>query len=356
MVDNLFDAVVIGASAIGSRTAKLIAGNGYNVLVIEEHKKIGLPSKCTGLVSHRLLEQLPNLPKKIIINKIKSARFFSPNGNSLELKSKKQVYVIDRTALDNFLFNEAKDSGVEIRTGERFESFRLMEDYVKIKTNKKIYHSKILIGADGVNSLVRKYSKLGYPKNVVFGLQTTVKGNFDSEFVELWFGSSVAPNFFAWVVPENNYTARVGLATDSNPMKFYNSFLKKRVDYIGRPNTTGIIRYGLMKETSFDRVMLVGDAALQTKPFSGGGIIYGLIASEICADAVIKALKKNRFDKKFFKQNYDRKWKEKLSLPIIKGLMLRKIFNKLPDKGLSSLFYFTGYVKRFLEKWDMDLL
>jgi Trk K+ transport system NAD-binding subunit len=36
MVDNLFDAVIIGASAIGNRTAKLIAGNGHNVLLIED--------------------------------------------------------------------------------------------------------------------------------------------------------------------------------------------------------------------------------------------------------------------------------------------------------------------------------
>jgi len=356
MVDKLFDAVVIGASAIGSRTAKLIAGNGHNVLLIEEHKKIGLSSKCTGLVSSRLLELLPNLPKKIIVNQIKSARFFSPSGNCLELKSKNPAYVIDRAALDKFLFNEAKNSGVETRTGERFESFRLMEDHAKVKTNKKIYHSKILIGSDGANSLVRKYSKLDYPKNVLFGLQTTVKGNFDSKSVELWFGSSIAPDFFAWVVPENNHTARVGLATNQDPMKFYNSFLKKRVGHISRPDTSGIIRYGLMKETSVDRVMLVGDAALQTKPFSGGGIIYGLIASEICADAATKSLEENRFDKNFFAGDYDKKWKEKLASPITKGMILRKTFTSLPDTGLNALIYLAGHGKRFLENWDMDLL
>ncbi len=350
----MYDAVVIGASAIGSRTAQLIADIDYNVLLIEEHKKIGLPSKCTGLVSHRLLELLPKLPRKIIVNRIKSARFFSPNGNCLELKSKKPVYAIDRTALDNFLFDKAKNA--EIRTGERFESFRQMGDCIKIKTNKRVYSSKILIGADGANSLVRKQARLDYPKNILFGLQTTAKGNFNSESVELWFGSSIAPNFFAWVVPENENIARIGLATESNTIKFYNSFLKKRLGYTTRPDTGGIIRYGLMKETSADRVMLVGDAACQVKPFSGGGLIYGLIASKICADAAVKALEKNRFDKKFFKENYDNKWKEKLALPIIKGLMTRKFFNNIPDSGLNFLFYSVSHAKKFLENWDMDLL
>jgi len=353
MVDS-FDATVIGASAIGSRIGKLIADSGYDVLLIEEHKKIGFPSKCTGLVSFRLLELLPKIPKKIVVNKIKSARFFSPNGNCLELKSKNPVYVINREALDNFLFDEAKN--VEIKMGERLESFRHVRDYVKIKTNKKIYNSKILIGADGSNSLVRKQAKLICPNNTLFGLQSTVKGNFDSESVELWFGSKICPNFFAWVVPENDSKARIGLATNYSPRKFYNSFLKKRLGLNDRPDTAGVIRYGLMKETSSDRIMLVGDSALQTKPFSGGGLIYGLTASEICADATIKALEENKFDKKFFKENYDKKWKEKLALPIVKGLMLRKIFNNLPDNGLNVLFYLAERTKKILENWDMDLL
>lgn len=352
----MYDAVVIGGSAIGSRTASLIANSGYKVLLIEEHKKIGFPLKCTGLVSWRLLELLPNLPKKIIVNKVKLAKFLSPNGNCLELKSKNPVYVINRTALDNFLFNEAKRSGVKTKTGERFESSRQMEDYIKIKTNKRVYLSKILIGADGANSLVRKQIKLDYPKNVLLGLQTTTRGNFYSKSVELWFGSRICPNFFAWVVPENDNTARVGLATNSTPMKFYNSFLKKRVGHISRPNTMGIIRYGLMKETSADRVMLVGDAACQVKPFSGGGIIYGLVASKICANACIDALENEIFTKNFFQENYDKKWKEKLALPMLKGLMLRKVFNKLPDNELNILFSSTGHIKKILERVDMDLL
>ncbi len=352
----MYDAVVIGASAIGSRTAGLIADNGRNVLLIEEHKKIGLPSKCTGLVSSRLLELLPELPKEIIVNRVRIARFFSPNGNCLELKSRNPVYVIDRMDLDKFLFDKAKDSGARIKIGERFESFRKMEDCIKIKTNKKIYYSKVLIGADGANSLVRKQTKLDFPKNLLFGLQSTLKGNFDSDSVELWFGSSIAPNFFAWAVPENDNIARTGLATNQDSMKFYNSFLKKRVGYVSRPDTAGIIRYGLMKETSVDGVMLVGDAAFQVKPFSGGGIIYGLIASEICADATKKSFEENRFDKKFFKENYDNKWKKELALPITKGIVLRKFLTLLPDNGLDFLFYSTSHAKRFLEKWDMDLI
>lgn len=349
-----YDVTVVGASVIGSRVADLVSQRGYRVLLIEEHKQIGLPQHCTGLVSFRLLELLPDIPKQIIVNKIKSAKFFSPNGNCLELKPKYLAYVIDRIALDRFLFNKVKDN-VKVKTGERFESFKYKRNSVEIKTNREIYHSKILVGADGVNSQVRKKSKIEYPKNFLLGLQSKVKGAFDPDNVELWFGSKICPKFFAWVVPENEDVARVGLATNSNTIQYYHNFLQKRLGYTNKPINSGLINYGIMKETSSNRLMLVGDASCQVKPFSGGGLIYGLIAAEICADACIDAIENDKFDEKFFKENYDKRWKKILFIPIIKGLILRNIFNILLDTDLNFLFYFLGHRKKFLENWDMDL-
>lgn len=187
----IYDIAIIGASVAGSRVAELVSEN-CNTLLIEEHRKIGLPLQCTGLVSYRLLELLPKLPKKIILNKIKSAKFFSPNGNCIELSPKYPVYVIDRAELDRFLFNQVKER-VDVKTGERFEKFKYVNGSVMIKTSKGSYYSKILIGADGPNSAVRRQMKIN-DKNSVIGMQTTVKGEFDS--VELWFGSKVCPNFF----------------------------------------------------------------------------------------------------------------------------------------------------------------
>lgn len=348
-----YDVTIIGASIAGSRVADLISKD-CKTLLIEEHEKIGMPLQCSGLVSHRLLELLPDFPKEIIINKIKSAKFYSPNGNCLELSPKHPVHVIDRVKLDRFLFDKASERAT-VKTGEKFQEFKRIDNSLLIKTNKDAYKSEILIGADGPDSIVRKQMKIE-PKKTILGVQATVKGKFDPNSVELWFGSKVAPDFFAWVVPIDNDLARVGLAANKNIMHFYESFLIKRVGHVRKPDVVGKIPYGLLDRTSEKRVMLVGDAAFQIKPFSGGGIVYGLAASEICANACMKSLEKNIFDKKFFMENYDKRWKEKLSKPIRKGLMLRKLFNMLPDFGLNFLFYAAAHRKKFLEKWDMDLL
>lgn len=353
---DVYDAIIVGGALAGSRTAQLIARNDRKVLLIEEHEKIGLPCKCTGLVSWRTPEILKNLPKKLIVNKLDTGKFYAPNGTYFTLKSKKKSYVLDRTGLDRFLFEQAVKSGAEVRT-EHFETFQYDNSHIEVKTSKGTYQTKILIGADGANSTVAQKANLPMPKNIFVGLQTTASGNFEQN-AELWFGKSTAPNFFAWVVPENEEIARVGVATQTSPKPYYERFLEARLNHNGlKPDVAGIIRFGVMKDTVIDNVMLVGDAACQVKPFSGGGITYGLIAAQICADAVEKAFEKSKFDYQFFKQNYDLEWKKKLVLGINKGIMLRKLLYLLPDSQVNLMFKMIklfGY--KTLNRFDFDLL
>lgn len=351
-----YDAIIVGGALSGSRTAELLARNGRDVLLIEEHEKIGLPCKCTGLVSWRTPEMLKNLPKRLVVNKLDKGKFYSPDKTNFVLKSKKSAYVLDRTGLDKFLFKQAMKAGAEVKT-EHFETFQYNNNHVEVKTSKGVYQTKILIGADGANSTVAQKANLPMPKNIFVGLQTTASGNFE-QFAELWFGKNTAPNFFAWVVPENEELARIGVSTPTSPKPYYERFLETRLNLNGlKPDVAGVIRFGVMKDTVADRVMLVGDAACQVKPFSGGGITYGLVAAQICADAIEKAFEKNKFDYKFFKQNYDLEWKKKLVPGINKGMMLRKILYPFPDSQVNLMFKMIklfGY--KILNKFDFDLL
>ena len=107
-----------------------------------------------------------------------------------------------------------------------------------------------------------------------------------------------------------------------------------------------------------NNVLLVGDAASQVKPFSGGGLVYGLIGAEIAAQACIKSLREENYKKEFLKENYDDIWKYKLAWPIKKGLIMNKIIHSFGDERLGFLF---SSVKRskltgLLEFTDMDLL
>ena len=349
----MFDVVVVGAGPSGCRTAELIAKKGFKVLVLEEDEKIGEPVRCAGLVSWRIKEMLPELPESLIVNRVRKARFYSSEKNFLELKSKKPVYVLNREKLDKFLARKAREAGARIKTSVKFQKFKREKDRVEIMSSRGKFKSKLLIGADGVNSRVAREAGIERVKNYLPALQASVRGNFESDHVELWFNAS--PDFFGWLIPESKRKARIGIASKQKCSYYFKKFLKRRIKRIVNPNVSGIINFGLMKESVAERILLVGDAACQIKPFSGGGIIYGLIGAGFAALASIKALRKNDFSYDFLKENYDEAWKEKLKWPIRKGLILKKLVHYFCNDFTFSFIKAVGLTKT-LESFDVDLL
>jgi digeranylgeranylglycerophospholipid reductase len=325
----MYDVIIVGAGPAGCRTAELVARHGFKVLIIEEHAAIGRPTQCTGLVS----QKIGKLPASIVVNKIKTVKFFSGDG-CFEIKSKHAVYVIDRAKYDIWLAAKAKTAGAKFKMQTRFLDLDVerQKNCVKVKTSRGIYEAKIVVGADGPNSLVAKNSGIKLPKNILYGLQVrTGAAGFDVDAVELWFGDDIAPGLFAWVVPENRKTARVGLLTNKNPAVYLEKFLARRFcsAKIKICDKTGdVIRFGLMKKTAGERMLLVGDAACHVKPFSAGGLVYNKITAELAARAIIKSLRAKNFSEKFFIANYDKEWKKELTKPIKRGMMFKKIFSK----------------------------
>ena len=353
----IYDIVIVGAGPVGCKIGKLTGKEGFKVLILEEHPEIGIPVQCAGLVSHRIF-RLSKVSKKVIVNKVRKARFYCLN-NYMKLESKKGVYVIDRERFDKEMAKRAKSFGTEIKTSTRFTGYKRGK-FLTIKTNKGSYQAKLLIGADGPNSTVARTARIKLPDNRLIGIQTTIKSDYDPNTVELWFDSDVSPEFFGWVIPENKTQARVGLATEKNVMKCLDNFFKKRFNRKIKIKRTvaGTIRSGLIDNSVSDRVLLVGDASSQVKPFSGGGLIYGLIGAEIAAKACKKSLEKENYEKEFLKENYDVVWKKKLAWPIRKGLIMSRIIHSFDDEQRGFLFSSMekGKLKKFLEFTDMDLL
>lgn len=362
-----YDVVIVGAGPIGCRVAELTAKRGLKVALIDKKKEVGVPVQCAGLVSHRLREMLPKLPKNVIVNSVKRAKFFSGSAD-LEIKSKKPFYIIDREKLDKFLFLQAKRAGVDVGIPVMFKDIvKKNEESLIISTNAGKMETKILVGGDGPGSIVATKAGLKRPANMMTGVQMTVnvKDMFDSGAVELFFGRAVTPDFFGWVIPLSSDRARIGIAAKKNSAEYLKQLVEKRTGgNIKRseikPDVAGMINSGLMKRTSTDRVIIVGDAAAHVKPFSGGGMIYGLIGAGHCANACIKAVKENDFSAEFFDREYDKKWKYQLAHSIKRGLQYRKILygfdGEISNRMIKWILRFGKWFKPVLEGFDVDLL
>jgi digeranylgeranylglycerophospholipid reductase len=342
-----YDLIVVGSGPAGCKTAEIVSREGYKVLVIEEHAEAGVPTQCTGFVS----KKIGKIPANIVINKISRAKFIAGE-NEFEIKTKESMQLMDRRAFDDFLFKQAKDCGVEFKFNTRFVGY----ENRKVITTNGVFETEMLVGADGPNSTVAKVTGLKLPENQLFLVQVRARGNFDSTVVKLYFGSDIAPGNFAWVVPENEEVARVGLMSPTNPADYFEEFLKIRFgDRIEFTDKIGdVIRYGLIEKSVADGVLLVGDAAAQVKPFSAGGLVYGQLCAQIAGGAIVKAFQTNNFSEKFLKENYERHWKKKIGKGIKKGILMKKVFKKIQDKPLIFSMIKRLGISYLAEFFDVD--
>jgi len=287
---------IIGAGPIGLHCAALLAEEGFEISVFEEHSTVGRPVQCAGLISRSGIEDQKIELGNSVLNEVKGAKIFSPGGEFLTIERNETVaYVVDRFLFDQMFFKKAKRLGCEIKTESKLIDVRGNSLFMQSNGHGELLKSKITVGADGAHSVVRHaiFPKL-FEKDFVHAMQIRAEGKFDKTLAEMHFGS-FAPGFFAWVVPESSTVARIGLGVKpgNNPGDSLKEFLGQKY-----PNVRTLSKSSALipiaqpaKELVSDSVLLVGDAAAQTKATTGGGLIFGLRASEACAEAISNYLK-----------------------------------------------------------------
>ncbi|MBU3901944.1 MAG: NAD(P)/FAD-dependent oxidoreductase [Candidatus Thermoplasmatota archaeon] len=344
-VNMKYDAVIVGAGPIGGSVAGIISKKGFNVLILEEHNDIGRPVQCAGLVTPRVFDFVD--AKKTVLNSVQGADIYSPSSHRLRIDGKKtKAVVIDRTGFDKKIVMDAVDSGSEILLGSKVIDIKRKKD-IKIKFLKDgivdEVECSLLIGADGVNSVVSKMFNFPKAKEVISGFESEmVNIDIDKKFVEIFVGKRVAPGFFSWVIPADE-TCMVGLCSADKPFYYFRRMFKNRVSEEVLKNAkpisyiAGSIPFGVADKTYDDNVMIAGDAACQVKPTSGGGIFTGLVGAKHCGNTAVKALEKNDFSSKMLSA-YQKLWYNEIGDELKNGMRLRKIFRKLSDSDFERIF------------------
>jgi len=346
---------VVGAGPIGLSTAIGLKEEGWETTVIEEHPEIGKPVNCAGLISKSGVEENRiKLNGEVIVNKINGAKIFSPNKTILKLEKKNVALVIDREKFDKRLYSEAKKKGVEILTETKLIDVRNETLFIQYRQRGEMLKSKILIGADGVNSRVRHLMNLEVkPQNFVYSFQVRGRGSFEDKFVEMHFGDH-SKGFFAWVIPESKEIARIGVGVEHgmNSRHSLQEFLREREIEVIEESASMIPIGKPIKEIVKENMMLVGDAAFQTKATSGGGIITGSIAAKAAAKSISNHLKHKVPLTDYLKEL------NPLNRELELHWKIRKYFNSLNEGQLNKLFLKlkNAGIEEFLEEHgDMDV-
>ncbi|MFC7044503.1 geranylgeranyl reductase family protein [Halobacteriaceae archaeon GCM10025711] len=326
----MHDFVVVGAGPAGSRFARRAAEAGRDVVVFEQGE-IGKPLACSGHVSLDVWEYVPEAARDDLFqNAIYGARFHLGGPGSRAYPFYKQTPVsnaIDRVGLDRTLAGLARDAGAAVRDHHTVTNVAEHADRVEVTVKgpdgTETVAARMVVGADGPRSRTRRDLGLPGPDELLHGVLGFDPDPDDEDFVDVHL---TVPGFFAWRIPRGDAGVEYGLAASPGAdvaARFEDLLSGYGVaDAVGH-RCSGAIPIGPPETVTSRRGLLLGDAAGQTKPFTGGGILYGMTAADVAARTVDP-------DRPATLQAYERGWRDELERDISLGHWLRRAYS-LPD-------------------------
>ena len=357
MKDN-YDILVVGAGPAGSLAAKTAAQAGCSVLLIEKRPAIGSPVRCAeGIVKHDLEEFITPDPKWIS-QKITRAVFTAPDKTSFTITGKTGNetlgYTLDRKIFDRALSQQAAEAGAEIAVHARAEPLlehgRLCGALIHQHGTTRTVRAKIVIAADGVES---KFAKTA-------GINTTVKLSdidscieylitdidIDPEANIFYWSKTDCPDGYIWIFPKGPRSANIGLGIPGSKSGDGHRAKDYLDRYIARefPNgkITELIVGGVttcppLDTTVADNLIIAGDAARLSDPFTGGGIYQAMYSGQLAGTTAARAVRNGNTSKETLME-YDRTLKNShIGKFLTRSAAIRDIFFSMTDQDLNRI-------------------
>ena len=319
-ITKKYDVLIVGAGPAGSNAA-------ISYKELNPSLRVGLIDKatfprdksCGDAIGPGVISALKRFNNEHILEnepQVVSTTLYGPDNIGIqnyipEVKNKEDsiVYVIPRIDLDNRILNLAKDLDVDVTEGLSFVSFEENPNkniLVKFKNKDEefLFSTKLLVGADGANSRIRK--QLNLKQNSDWHKAIAIRAYIDSpNYIEIFnertlmFEINVsAEKGYAWAFPSKGNLLNIGIGVPVSIFKKdklnINQLLK---DFIAQLESRGVIVENIRKQKSYMlpfassrpklkkniNIALIGDASSMINPISGEGIFYGMEAGYLLA-------------------------------------------------------------------------
>jgi len=354
MFKSEYDIIIVGAGPAGTVAARYAAMSGADVLVLEKDRDVGYPVRCGEAISKRNLVQFIEPNDRWIVAKLNKYAFIAPDGGEYVVESAEvEGYILERRIFDYELGKLASEAGAKIQTrvyvnGLILEGSKVCGVKAEYQGEQFEIKAKIVIAADGVESRVGRWA--GIETHIdfrdmesCFQVTATNVDNIDLSTIYFYLGSNYAPGGYFWVFPKGKNIANIGLGVsgDVNRKRSALSYLNENMDRLyPKASILTQVAGGVPSAVTLDRIsgegiMLVGDAARQVNPLTGGGIGSGMIGGRVAGEIAGKAVRKNNFK---LVDTYRDKWmKERGKSHMIYDKLKEGLFS-LSDDDFNEIF------------------
>ncbi len=277
-----FNTIIIGAGPGGLSAAKILAENGQQVLVCERRHRIG-PKTCAGGIT--LSGQNQAIPAHLIEKNFPNQQV-SSGWQQTTIKHKAPIVsTINREALGQWMAAQAREAGAVIKTDCRVFAIRSRS----IQSDHGVFSFDHLIGADGVNSMVRHHLHL--PTELV---GTGIHYHIPHALPDMvWhLDTNIFNTGYAWIFPQANRSS-VGAYCFKDDMgarelkdKLHVWMKDRGIDINGLSARAAKIPFDY-RGYQFDNIFLIGDAAGLASGLTGEGILPAIISGEEVARLIL---------------------------------------------------------------------
>jgi geranylgeranyl reductase family protein len=311
-----YDVIIAGAGPAGSTVGLILSRSGLKVLLID---KSTFPREkvCGGLITHKtviLLERVFGLTAKSLSDK----GIINYEAYNYEVRTKNSIIAhgnfsipfrfIDRYRYDDLLLNMAREAGAEVIEGDRIAYLDVLKSSVTTASGKE-FGSRVIIGADGVNSRVRRsfpsdlFGRDDWNKNLAAAHEIVVsRDDLKQQVNHLVLYYDLLEFGYAWIFPnrENVVLGICGLKRKNakSILSAFREFLSAIDVKLKQDHKifSYVLPYGnFLPEPVFRNILLVGDAAGLADPLLGEGIFYAQRSSELAAGAILNSIEKDSF-------------------------------------------------------------
>ena len=338
-----YDVVIVGAGPAGLRCAETLGKSALDILILEKDEIPG-NKVCAGGITRPGVAFL-RLPESIVEHKIKEVGFHSRHFHNLKKLPEPVMFTVNRKELGKWQLSLLKDTNVQFRNKARVTAIN--KDSVIINKDEEISF-RYLVGADGVNSIVRRH--LGLPvEKVLASVQYQIPVAEPAGKLEIFLDSKLFHSWYAWVFPHRN-TLAVGACANPHYLSgkklkdnFHQWLEKEGFDISNAKYESFPIGYDY-RGYRFDNIFLAGEAAGLASGLTGEGIYQSRLSGEQIAfdilgqtgekDFIGEAIKYNDFQHKFL----DLSFRMGRARTLLHDLILLALKNKRLNRKINNVF------------------